>query len=478
MKKTKIIGTIGPASESDEKLIALYEHGLNILRVNFSHAKHDTTRDLVARVRSLNASWKTDFSLLLDTKWPEIRTGDVAEKIQFQKGEEFVIYTTENAPDIEKKKLYCDYVLLSEDVKPGGTIEIDSGLFHTRVVSCHQGYIIARAENDALIGSRRHINLPGVLLRLPGMTDKDRADILLWVELGFHFIAASFIRTAQNVHDIRNFLNENGGHAIRIICKIENEEGLENLDAIVQASDGIMIARGDLGIEMPITKIPLYQSQMVEMCREKGKIVIVATQMIESMMEFPYPTRAEVSDIFYAVKQGTDATMLSWETAMGKYPIEAVDMMRRIIEEAESVTKWENQTYTDANLCSRDLEKKALIRAAISTADILKTRAVIIFTKSWLLARLAAWFRPSVPVIAFTGDERSKGFMNLLYGIEAVKLDSWSDLHEDNLIQALHWLRDKQLFMMNDKVVVVTDLERAEREIPVMEITSLADILE
>mgnify|MGYP003614440380 CR=1 FL=1 len=175
-----------------------------------------------------------------------------------------------------------------------------------------------------------------------------------------------------------------------------------NLEEITDVSDGIMVARGDLGIEMPIAKIPLYQAQIVELCRKKGKIVVVATQMIESMMEYPYPTRAEVGDIFNAIRQGTDATMLSGETAMGKYPLEAVAMMTRVIEEAESVTKWENESYSDANLSPRDIEKKALIRSAISTADILHARAVVIFTKSGLLARLAAAFRPSVPVFAFT----------------------------------------------------------------------------
>ena len=477
MKKTKIIGTIGPSSESDENLIALYERGLNVIRINFSHAKHDHTREIIDRVKKLNASGKTEYSFLLDTKGPEIRTGDVPEKIPFQKGEEFIIYTTELPPVEGKKSLFCDYVLLAEDVKAGWVIEIDSGLFHVRVVSTHTGYIVVRAENDALIGSRRHINLPWVSLRLPGMTDKDRSDILLGIELWFHFIAASFIRTAQNVRDVRSFLDEHGWSAIRRICKIENEEGMLNLEEITDVSDGIMVARGDLGIEMPIAKIPLYQAQIVELCRKKGKIVVVATQMIESMMEYPYPTRAEVGDIFNAIRQGTDATMLSGETAMGKYPLEAVAMMTRVIEEAESVTKWENESYSDANLSPRDIEKKALIRSAISTADILHARAVVIFTKSGLLARLAAAFRPSVPVFAFTWEESSKWFMNILYGIQPVVLTGWDGNYESNLLWALEWLQEKQWFTLTDKVVVITDLQREKREIPVMEIISLADIL-
>lgn len=265
----------------------------------------------------------------------------------------------------EGNNLSCDYPYLAEDVEIDGIIEIDSGLFHVRVLAKGKDFVEVQAENDATIGSRRHVNLPGVRIRLPGITDKDKEDILFGIKNNYHFIAASFIRTADNVREIREFLDKNGGTEIRIISKIENAEGIENLEAIVKVSDGVMVARGDLGIEVPIEKVPKYQKKIVDLCRQSGKFVIVATHMLESMIEHPFPTRAEVSDIFRAVLHGADATMLSGETTTGKYPIESVEMMVNVIKEAEEELEHKHHEYSNEGLNQRDIEKKALICSAL-----------------------------------------------------------------------------------------------------------------
>lgn len=310
MKKTKIIATVGPATESSEQLQALYDAGINIIRFNFSHANYGVASAIMERIRVLNASGSTNLSTLLDTKGPEIRTGDVAEKIFFRKGDTIKLFVDKNLVT-DGASLYCDYPYLIEDVSIGQVIEIDSGLLTTVVSEKTDSYVAVTAQNDCLIGSRRHVNLPGVKLRLPGITDQDKQDIAFGIEEGYDFIAMSFVRSRSNVEELRSFLTERNASHIRIISKIENQEGVENLDEIIESSDGIMVARGDLGIEVPIAKLPVYQREIVKKSLQRGKFVIVATHLLETMIENPFPTRAEVSDIFNSVMQKADCTMLS-----------------------------------------------------------------------------------------------------------------------------------------------------------------------
>ncbi len=471
-KRTKIIATVGPATASDEMLIQLYEHGVNVIRFNFSHADHTSAWDISSRIHTLNETKKTSLSLLLDTKGPELRTGDVAEKKIYKKGDIFRIYSH---PVNEGNNLSCDYLHLAEDVAIGWIIEIDSGLFHVRVRAKWENFVEVIAENDATIGSRRHVNLPGVCIRLPWITEKDKEDILFGIKNWYHFVAASFIRTADNVREIREFLNTNGGENIRIISKIENAEWIENLETIVKISDGVMVARGDLGIEVPIEKVPKYQKIIIDLCRQNGKFVIVATHMLESMIEHPFPTRAEVSDIFRAVLHGSDATMLSGETTTGKYPIESVSMMTSVIIEAEEGLEHKHHEYSDEGLSQRDKEKKALIKAAIDINKTLWLRAVVLFSKSGRLARIAAAYRPDTPIFAFTGNKYSLGFMRILYGIKSIFLDTWWD-NQQNLRSAIQFLKDSEQFSESDRIVAITDLIEDGNEIPTMEILSLRDI--
>ncbi|GAB0174975.1 MAG: pyruvate kinase [Candidatus Altimarinota bacterium] len=474
-KRTKIIATVGPATASSEMLLALSRAGVNIIRFNFSHADYDSATLIIDRIRDLNKSGKTSLALLLDTKGPELRTGDLKEKIQYQIGERFRIYTQGSNSISGEKSITCDYPYLIEDISIGDAIEIDSGLFHAVVIAKGSDFLDVEAKNDAIIGSRRHVNLPGIKIRMPGITEKDKQDLLFAIKMGFHFIAASFIRTEQNVREIREFLDENSGDEIKIISKIENEEGIENLDSIVGISDGVMVARGDLGIEVPIEKVPKYQKRIIDLCRQRGKFVIVATHMLESMIEHPFPTRAEVSDIFRAVLQGADATMLSGETTTGKYPIESVDMMRSVILEAEGELEHKHHEYVSDGLTERDIEKKYLIRSALHIAEELHLKTVLVFTKSGRLARLAAAYRPNISIEAFSGNPSSVGYMQVLYGVTPHILPHWGD-HQKNLEDALKLLLDAGTINLDSKIIAVTDVVKNSKEIPVMEIIRVGDI--
>lgn len=472
-KRTKIIATVGPATTSSEMLEKLYQTGVNIIRFNFSHADYETAELIANRIHMLNEAGRTSLSLLLDTKWPELRTGDVTEKKSYKKWDVFRIFSN---PNVSIKDLSCDYPYLSEDVEIGKTIEIDSGLFHVTVLSKGEGYVEVEAQNDAIIGSRRHVNLPGVKIRLPGIMDKDKEDILFGIKNRYNFIAASFIRTADNVREIRDFLDTNGGKNIRIISKIENAEGIENLEEIIAISDGVMVARGDLGIEVPIEKVPKYQKRIIDLCRQSGKFVIVATHMLESMIEHPFPTRAEVSDIFRAVLQWADATMLSGETTTGKYPIESVDMMRSVIQEAEEELEHKHHEYSNTNLSTRDIEKKYLIRWALQIAEELEIEWILLFTKSGRLARLAAAYRPNIYIHTFSAETSTIGFMQVLYGIVPHHLSEWED-HTTNIENALKKLLKEGIITRESRVIAVTDLIKNNLEVPAMEIITVGDFI-
>ncbi|EKD29703.1 MAG: hypothetical protein ACD_78C00313G0003 [uncultured bacterium (gcode 4)] len=473
MKKTKIIATIGPVTESTEQLIALYDSGVNIIRFNFSHANYTTASDIMKRIRELNASGRTNLSTLLDTKWPEIRTGDLEDKIQFRKGDKIKIYTDISLFTNDGASLFCDYPYLIEDTSIGQVIEIDSGLFNVYVVEKQADYIVVEAKSSCLIGSRRHVNLPGVRLRLPGITEQDSRDALFAIEEEYDFIAMSFVRSRENVEELRTLLRENNAEHIKIISKIENQEGIENLNEIIEVSDGIMVARGDLGIEVPIQKLPVYQREIVTKSLAKGKFVIIATHLLETMIENPFPTRAEVSDIFHSVTQKADCLMLSGETTIGKYPIKSVEIMRDVIEEAEGGIRCENVDFSDEGLSDRDIEKKHLIKSAFQVSASLGITSILIFTKSGLLARLAASFRSNKNVYAFTMRESTIRYMNALFGIQPFFLPDWNENLADNLDRAILLLKEQGVLVVGDKVVAVNDLQRDGKEIPVMEILDI-----
>ncbi|HMS91128.1 MAG TPA: pyruvate kinase [Candidatus Absconditabacterales bacterium] len=330
---TNIIATIGPAINSEEQLINCYENGIRILRFNFPHYTKETVAKDVKTIRRVEKRIGKKFELLLDTEGPQVRTGVVKTPISYILGERFRIVSEEKKRG--DRDLLCDYASLIQDAKIGTIIKIDSGLFDVKVVEKGSKSLVVEALMSFTVGSRRHINTPGIHYKLPTITAKDFDDILFAIQNKFSYIAVSFTRSKKDIQILRDFLKKNKGDQIKIIAKIENQEGIDDIENIIQVSDVIMIARGDLGTELPLETIPAHQIYIIKRCKIQNTPVIVATQMLESMINNPVPTRAEVSDIFYAVREGAEYVMLSGETAIGKYPIACIKVMNKIIIEAE-----------------------------------------------------------------------------------------------------------------------------------------------
>lgn len=332
MKNVGIVSTVSVLTGGKAVLKELVKSGVSIFRFNFSHAQFDEVAGMLQEIKDINAELGTDVKTLLDTKGPELRTGTNAEPLQYTEGQVFEIVMTEEARK-NPTDLVCLYDSLVADVNVGNVVVVDSGLFNAEVIEKKEDRLVVKALNTHKVKNKRHVNLPGVTLKLPGLSDKDVADVEFAIAQKMDYIAMSFVRYQKDVQDLKDLLAKHNAD-IKIISKIENHDGMNNLDEIISISDGIMVARGDLGTELPMIKIPAYQIEIVNKTTAAGKPVIVATQMMESMIENPIPTRAEINDIFTAVLQGTDYTMLSGETANGKYPVECVKLMKATIDEA------------------------------------------------------------------------------------------------------------------------------------------------
>ena len=476
MKKTKIIATIWPATSNEKKLIGLYNAWVNIIRFNFSHANYEEAKEKIKIINKINEEGLTNLSLLIDTKWPEIRTWELKEKNTYKKSEIFKIYTDEKIK-LKQKDLYCDYPYITQDLKRWDNIVIDSWLLNVKVLNTKKWYIEVKALNNAEIWSKRHINLPWTDLRLPWITKKDKKDIIFALENDFSFIAASFIRTAENVKEIKKILKQYNKTKVKIIAKIENQQWIDNIDEIIEESDWIMVARWDLWIEVPIEKLALYQREIIEKAKIAWKFIIIATHLLETMIYNPFPTRAESSDIFNSILQKPDCLMLSWETAIWRYPVSTVEMMTKIIKESEKNLKYEHSNYSNKWLSIRNIEKKLLIRSGIYIWEELWVKAMILLTKSWLLARIASAFRPWIKVYAFTKYKSSVKTMNSLFWIEPIFLKNWNQENFDKTLkEAIKYLQNKKIIKKEDKVVAINDLQTQLKEIPIMEIVSLNDI--
>ncbi len=330
---TGIVMTVGPATNSKEQLIRCYKQGVRILRFNFPHYTTTTLARDIKTIRAVEKVVKGKFQLLLDTEWPQVRTGVLKTPIEYTVGEKFRIVAKEEKRG--DRDLLCDYPALIKDAKIGTIIKIDSGLLEVKVIQKWSESLVVEALTSYTVWSRRHINTPGVHYKLPTLTKKDFEDIIFAVNNKFAYIAVSFTRHKKDIQQLRTFLEKNKGTQIKIIAKIENQEGIDNIESIIDVSDMIMVARGDLGAELPVETIPFHQMEIIKRCKIKNTPVIVATQMLESMISNPVPTRAEVSDIFYAVREGAEFIMLSWETAVGKYPLECIKIMNKVISEAK-----------------------------------------------------------------------------------------------------------------------------------------------
>lgn len=414
LRKTKIVCTIGPASESVNTLKELIANGMNVARLNFSHGSFEEHGNRIKNIRQAARELGQTVAILLDTKGPEIRTGELKEpSVELVAGEQIVLTTEQLLGD--KHRISISYEGLPEDVHPGSSILIDDGLIGLRVDKISGKEITCTILNGGTLKSRKGVNVPGVKINLPGITEKDAADIRFGIEQGVDFIAASFVRKPQDVLEIRKILEEH--HAdIQVISKIENEEGINNLDAILEVSDGLMVARGDMGVEIPVEEVPVVQKEAIRKCNQLGKPVITATQMLDSMQRNPRPTRAEASDVANAILDGTDAIMLSGETAAGKYPVEAVSTMARIAVRTEASLRYQELFKRRIREIDYTITE-SLSQAAVHTAQMLNCKAILSSTESGYTAHMVSKYRPQAPIVAITPNDHVARKLTLVWGV-------------------------------------------------------------
>lgn len=414
MRKTKIVCTLGPATNDVEIMKQLIQNGMDAARINFSHGTYETHAETIAKLKQAREELNAPIPLILDTKGPEIRVKTFKEdKVRLEEDATFTLTTREVEGDVNIVSV--TYADLPKDVHRGSRILIDDGLIELKVEDITETDVVCKVVNGGVVKSRKGVNLPGVEVNLPSLMEKDIEDLKFGVENGFDIVAASFIRSAEDVLKIRRVLEENGGGQMHIISKIENQQGVENIDKILEASDGIMVARGDLGVEIPPEEVPLVQKILIAKANRIGKPVITATQMLESMVHSPRPTRAEANDVANAIFDGSDAIMLSGETAAGAYPLEAVATMARIALKAESAVDYAAKLANTTEPARVNITN-AISMAACATAAELKTAAITTVTKSGFTARMISRYRPACPLIASTSDETVWRQMNLIWG--------------------------------------------------------------
>ena len=414
MRKTKIVCTLGPATNDVEIMKQLIHNGMDAARINFSHGTYETHAETIAKLKQAREELNAPIPLILDTKGPEIRVKTFKEdKVRLEEDATFTLTTREVEGDVNIVSV--TYADLPKDVHRGSRILIDDGLIELKVEDITETDVVCKVVNGGGVKSRKGVNLPGVEVNLPSLMEKDIEDLKFGVENGFDIVAASFIRSAEDVLKIRRVLEENGGGQMHIISKIENQQGVENIDKILEASDGIMVARGDLGVEIPPEEVPLVQKILIAKANCIGKPVITATQMLESMVHSPRPTRAEANDVANAIFDGSDAIMLSGETAAGAYPLEAVATMARIAMKAESAVDYAAKLANTTEPARVNITN-AISMAACATAAELKTAAITTVTKSGFTARMISRYRPACPLIASTSDETVWRQMNLIWG--------------------------------------------------------------
>ena len=430
LRKTKIVCTIGPGCESEETLALMVENGMDVARLNFSHGNHEEHLRRIRDLREVYSQSEQPGAILLDTKGPEIRLGRIADgAADLTQGQEFVLTTEEVMGN--QKRATVSHSDFTADVSPEDRILLDDGLIELTVNEVTGTEVKTVVKNSGTIKDRKSVSVPGASLSLPSMTDKDREDILLGVEQDVEFIAASFVRKAQDVLEIRKFLEEHDSD-IPIISKVENQEGVDNLLDILEVSDGLMVARGDLGVDILTEEVPLVQKRMITECNLVGKPVITATQMLESMTDNPRPTRAEASDVANAIFDGTDAVMLSGETAVGKYPVEAIQTMARIAKSSEQQLK---KARSEQDWDSETSVTEAIGFSTFQIANKLNADAIVTATESGYTARMVAKFRPRTPVVAVTPREQVLRRLCLSWGVYPVKSDEPEDATADEMFR-------------------------------------------
>ena len=451
MRKTKIICTIGPASDSEEMLRELMLAGMNVARFNFSHDSHEQQKEKLDKLIKVREELGLSVATLLDTKGPEIRLRDfVDKKVELVTGQQFTL-TTDDVPGTNERASIT-YKNLTNDISVGTTILIDDGLIEMTVEEITGPDIVCRVNNGGFVSNRKGVNVPGAILSMPYISDTDRADIIFGAQMGFEFIAASFARTKEDILEVRKILDEYQSDA-KVIAKIENMQGIQNLEEILSVSDGIMVARGDMGVEIPMEEVPVLQKKMIKMANSQGKHVITATQMLESMIKNPRPTRAEATDIANAIYDGTTAIMLSGETAAGQYPVEAVKTMARIASAAEKDIDYRSRMVRLSAYDKRNVTT-AIAYATCSTAMDLDAAAIITVTLSGFTAESISRYKPACPIIGCTMDDQVSRQLNLLWGVTPLHLkkeETTEELFDDAVKRA-----EQEGYVKKGDIVVIT----------------------
>ena len=453
LRKTNIVGTIGPASESEEVFTELVKAGLNVARINFSHGGYEENATKIETIKRVRKTLNQPVALMLDTKGPEIRTGKLEsgdEKVTINEGQTFTfihddIIGNETKTSIGYKNLY-------QDVVPGARILVDDGAIEFEVVEIVGKDIVCKALNTARLGSRKTVNVPGLKLNLPALSPKDIDDITKGITAGFDFIAASFVRRASDVHEIRNLLNSNGGEDVQIIAKIESQEGIDNFEEILELVDGIMIARGDMGVEIPMEQVPVVQKRFIKRCKEMGKPVITATQMLESMQSNPRPTRAEVSDVANAVYDRTSCIMLSGECAMGKYPVVCVETMVKISKNIESTIHYWKR-FNEKNLGKSDCFAKNIAITTGETAEHIEADAIVAYTHSGNTARTLAGIGVKCPILAVTDCHRTYQQLSAAWNVTPILVEGENSI-ENTISKGIEILKERGILESGDTVAL------------------------
>jgi pyruvate kinase len=462
-RHTKIICTIGPACDTTQMLKRMAAAGMNIARLNMSHGDHDSHLMAVRRIKSLNQKLTHPISILVDLQGPEIRTGELEHALELKVGETFSL-SVSPVSDPEERSVHVDYQSLVKDLKKGDKVTVDNGLINLEVLEVNENRLLCRVIDGGKLGSRKHINLPGIRVNLPSITEKDRRDIQFAVKHELDFIALSFVRSPNDVLEARRIVEEGGGN-LKLIAKIENQEGVDNFAEILAVADGIMVARGDLGVEVDFRDLPVIQRRIVRDCTLAGKPVIVATHLLESMREAPMPTRAEVTDVANAIYEQADAIMLSGETATGKNPVRCVEVMDRIAKRIE------REPGLDFHVERRpEGPREELARSACRIADSLHAPAILVVTRRGLLGQLVASYRPRRAIVyAFTNMSSVRRKLWLSRSVVPFVID-FSKNPEKTIQTALEKLAQRNRVLPGEPVVVITDVTHATISIPSIQV--------
>lgn len=465
-RKTKIICTLGPATSDISQIRKLAEAGMNIARLNMSHGDHKTHGALIKKIKTLNKDLKYPIAIMIDTQGPEIRTGEVSAELDLKVGEIFRFHVIPGL-ESEERSVFVNYTDIINDLQVGDKVTVDNGLINLVVLEKKEKELICRVLDGGKLGSRKHINLPGIKVNIPSITHKDHKDILFGLQEDVDFIALSFVRTPEDIIQLRKIIEDNNGHA-HVIAKIEDQEAVKNYKEIIELSDGVMVARGDLGVEVELEELPIIQRKIIREAALQGKRVIVATHLLESMIVHPSPTRAEVTDVANAVYEEVDAVMLSGETASGKFPIRCVEMLHKIaqrVENSDGGVGYVKQKQPRS-------KKEEMARSAAQLSDSINSPAVIVITRRGIMANYVASFHPEALIHAFTNMTSVRRKLWLNRGILPYRVDFSMD-PEKTITQAIDTLKKNEMVKTGDQVVILSDVIAGEDRVDTIQVRTV-----